>query len=121
MSPTARTLKHCRELGWVADVVERFIPGARVRRDLFGFIDVVILDGKPGVLGVQACSTGDQSTRLAKIGQEPRAGLWLAAGNRVQVWGWAKRGPRGKRKLWELTMTDWCPGANAPRAPEPQG
>ena len=108
MSPTARSLAHHRALGHEADVVERFIripKGRAFRRDLFGFADLLVLDGQPGSLAVQACITSDQSTRLAKIAVELRAAKWLAAGNRIVVEGWAKRGPRGKRKLWTLSAT----------------
>lgn len=108
MSPTARSLAHLRKHGAIAAVVERFNPGARVRQDLFGFIDIVALEPtKQGVLAIQACVTGDQSKRLQKIREEPRALAWLAAGNRIAVYGWAKRGARGKRKLWTLSETPY--------------
>ena len=78
-----------------------------MRQDFLGFADILAVEpGKTGVLAVQACVTGDQSKRLAKIALEPRVALWLAAGNRVQVIGWAKRGARGKRKLWVASVTD---------------
>jgi hypothetical protein len=106
MSPTARSLATLRAEGWTAQVVERFNPGARVRVDLFGCIDILaIRDDQPGVLGIQACVTGDQAKRLAKIAEEPRIFTWKQAGNTIEVWGWAKRGPRGKRKVWTLTRT----------------
>ena len=108
MTPTARSLKHHRALGHVAEVVEKTIrlPGGRVfKRDLWGFGDVLIMDGLPGSLIVQCCVTGDQSKRLAKIQAEPHSQRWLSAGNRVVVEGWAKRGPRGKRKVWTLSVT----------------
>ena len=42
MTPTARSLAFLRRCGHSADVVERWIPlRDNVRRDLFGFIDVV--------------------------------------------------------------------------------
>jgi hypothetical protein len=71
---------------------------------LFGFGDVIALDGKPGSLLIQACITGDAPKRAKKILEEctEAAIEWLSAGNRIQVWGWAKRGARGKRKLWTL-------------------
>ena len=106
MSPTQRTLAMLRKDGWTAAVVERFNPHAKVRQDLFGFIDLVaVRPDHPGVLAVQACVTGDQSKRLAKIAEEPRARTWLAAGNPIQVIGWAKRGARGKRKTWTVSIT----------------
>lgn len=85
-------------------VVERWVAQARRRIDLFGCIDLVALDGKPGVLGIQATSTGNIPSRVKKILTECREAArdWLEAGNRLEVWGYAKRGPAGKRKLWTL-------------------
>ena len=40
-SPTQRTLKRLRDLGYLAEVVERWNPHAKVRNDLFGFGDVM--------------------------------------------------------------------------------
>ena len=105
MTPTARSLAHLRKLGATAEVVERWIPQARKRKDLFGFIDIVALDGMPGTLGVQTTSAGNVSHRLEKIETACRFAMerWLEAGNRIVIHGWAKRGPRGKRKVWTLT------------------
>lgn len=106
MSPTARSLQELKRRGCTAAVVEKWVPGVRRRVDLFGCLDIVALEpGRQGVLGIQACVVGDQAKRVKKIGAEPRARIWLEASNRISVWGWAKRGPRGKRKTWTLTET----------------
>lgn len=104
MTPTARTLAECRKRGWPAGIVERWIAQARKRVDLFGFGDVAALDGERGALLIQCTSTDSMSSRVKKIMDEceDNAKAWLAAGNRIQVWGWAKRGAKGKRKLWTL-------------------
>lgn len=106
MSPTARSLAVLRSRGCVYGVVEKWNPGARVRQDFLGFADILAVEpGQLGVLAIQACTTGDQAKRLAKIAENARVAPWLAAGNRVVVWGWAKRGARGKRKTWTLSET----------------
>lgn len=82
----------------------------RRRIDLFGFIDLVALDGKPGLLGIQATSTGNAPSRVTKILDDcTEAAIdWLAAGNRIVVWGFAlrryklKSGKFGKAKRWKL-------------------
>lgn len=124
--PTARTLEHLRGLGWPAQVVEKWIPGRRqkiggapgetelnpfgVRKDLFGCIDIVALDGQPGCLGVQACAGGDVSTRAKKATAEPLLLAWLAAGNRFQVWGWREKwvatGAKTKAVRWRPRVVD---------------
>lgn len=108
MSPTARSLKYLRQQGMLAGVVERFNPGARCYNDLFGFIDIVVLDGAPGVLGVQTTTVSNQAARMTKITSDALAEpirRWLGAGNRIHVHGWAKKGPRGKRKTWQVSVT----------------
>ena len=118
-SPTQQTLRECRRRGWSACIVERWIAPARQRVDAFGFGDVLAVDPEtPDTYLIQACITGHVLDRAAKILGKPEgdderalrradrivadATAWLAAGNRIVVWGWAKRGARGKRKLWTL-------------------
>lgn len=92
-SPTARTLQECRKRNWPAYVTEKWVPMARIRKDAFGFGDVLVMDGQPGSLLIQATVTGAMSSRERKIREEctDEARRWLEAGNRIEVWGWAKR------------------------------
>lgn len=101
-SPTARSLNRCRANGWRAQVVERWVPAIKRRIDLFGFGDVLAIDGKPGALLIQATTTDNGASRIKKISEQchDAAVEWLQAGNRIEVWGWAKRGAAGKRKVW---------------------
>lgn len=101
MTPTQRTLAECRRRQWTAQVVERWNPHARIRQDLFGVIDIIALT-PDGILGIQACAGASHAARLAKVRAEPRMAHWLEAGGLIAVWSWAKRGERGKRKLWTL-------------------
>lgn len=103
-SPTQRALAHCKKQGWTAQVVERWNAYAKVRIDLFGVVDLVVLDGLQGILGVQVTSGSNMAARVTKAKQEPRLRLWLAAGGRFEVWGYRKVGAKGKRKLWDLRV-----------------
>lgn len=103
MSPTQRTLAWLKKLGRRAAVVEKWNPHARIRQDLFGVIDVVSLGGE--ITGIQATSGANVAARIAKMldeKQEPAVRDWLLSGGKLEVHGWRKAGPRGKRKLWEL-------------------
>lgn len=103
MSPTARSLAHLRELGYIAQVVEKWNPYAKIRVDLFGVIDIVAVKGtENGVLGVQATSASNLSSHVLKCEKSPNLGAWVNAGNRLEVWSWGKQGARGKRKIWTL-------------------
>lgn len=104
-SPTQRTLKHLRDAGYYAAIVEHFNPWVQIRQDLFGIGDIVAVHVEhPGVLMVQCTSASNMSSRVKKILAAPVTPTWIAAGNRLEVWGWSKKGARGKRKLWALTM-----------------
>lgn len=88
-SPTQRSLAHLRDGGWLAQVVERWNPHARVRNDLFGFIDILaIRDGQ--TLGVQATSGTNVAARVRKIAEAQHVGAVRAAGWRLEVHGWRK-------------------------------
>ena len=90
-SPTQRTLERLRKEGYTCQVVERFNPFSKTRLDLFGCIDIVaVVDGKTGVLGIQATSRGNVNARIAKSLAEPKLLTWLQAKNEFEVWGWGK-------------------------------
>lgn len=104
-SPTARSLAELRRLGATCQVVEHWNAFSRKRNDLFGVIDIVAVHpSRQGVLGIQATSAGNITARMKKSMEEPRLKVWLKAGNTFQVWGWGKRGPRGKLKKWTLDI-----------------
>lgn len=101
MSPTSRSLAHLRQLGYLADVVERWIPGANIRRDLFGFGDVLAI--RPGeVLLVQVTTGAHLAHRLAKIAASPLAAAVRASGIRICVHGWRK----AANGRWSLRIVD---------------
>ncbi len=89
-------------------MVERWIGGGRikVRKDLFGFLDVVVLDGRPGLLGIQCTSGSNVSSRVKKIRDEvwPAAEAWLLAGNRIEVWGWRKKAGRWGVRVINISL-----------------
>lgn len=91
ISPTQLTLRKLREDGYTAEVVERWVPGANVRKDLFGFVDVLALRGEE-TLAVQATSADNVSARVHKICDAPTLAAVREAGWRIEVWGWGKKG-----------------------------
>lgn len=106
-SPTTRSLALLRKEGYIAQIVERYNVFAHVRIDLFGYIDIVAIHPKiKGVLGVQSTTVDNMSKRISKIKSIPTHILWLSTGNSIQVHGWAKKGKVGKRKLWQVNITE---------------
>ena len=88
-SPTQRTLAQLRKDGYTAQVVERWNPHARIRQDLFGFVDVLAIRGGE-TLAVQATSGSNVASRVKKIAEHEHIGAVREAGWRVVVWGWRK-------------------------------
>jgi len=96
------TLRYLRETNIVADVVERWIPQAKRRQDLFGFIDIVAI-GERSIVAIQAYTCGhgrhlqrimeDESTRAAAV-------AWLRAGGSIELWWW-RRLRRRNRRVWK--------------------
>jgi hypothetical protein len=101
MSPTHRSLAHLKRLGYTAKVVEKRNPFARVRQDLFG-ADVLALKAGEPILAVQCTSGSHVAARIEKLRAAGFIALWHSVGAALEVWGWAKQGPRGKRKTWAL-------------------
>lgn len=94
--------------GYVCDLVERWIAQAKLRKDFLGFADIIAIGPFfpekppiPGCLAVQCTNLGNLSNHITKITSGPTANnlaAWLDAGNRFEVWGWAKR-ERKRQKL----------------------
>ncbi len=100
MKPTARTLQQIRKDGlYEADVVERWIPQARKRKDVAGCIDVIAYGSCLPILGIQTTSASNHSARRKKALAEPRLRAWLLAGGAFQIWSWSQN--RSTRR-WAL-------------------
>lgn len=108
MSPTQRTLKYYRDLGYICWIVEKFNVYIKRRQDLFGFIDIVcIKEDEKGVLGIQSTSGDNISARIKKSIAVPALKVWLMAGNRFVVQGFRKniKGRYVERQV-EITLKD---------------
>ena len=109
MSPTVRSLQKLRAEGWTAEKVERpWNPYTKRTQDLFGFADIIAFNGLETIL-VQTTSGdgGNLSARVKKILASDIARTWIVSDfRRIVCHGWAKRGARGKRKLWTCRVVD---------------
>ena len=102
-SPTQRSLEHMRKLGYACDVVEKWIPGANIRKDLFGCIDILCL-GPEGTVAVQATSGTNVSARVNKIAESEHVGAMRKAGWKLLVHGWIKES-NGRYRLREVDVS----------------
>lgn len=118
MTPTARSLAHLRKHGYSVAVVEKWIPatpagfkGPIKRSDVWQFGDLLAAKvGEPGATLIQTTSGTNVSARVNKIKGIAESGIWLAAGNKIVVHGWSKKGPRGKAKRWTPRVVEILTG-----------
>lgn len=112
MTPIQRTQKLLKEQGYIVANCERKMPctpagfkGRLITQDLFGFIDTLAIKNVPhylpDLLAVQTTSGAHHADHIAKIHAAP-AFFMLRRVMRIEIWSWAKRGARGKRKVWTL-------------------
>lgn len=106
-SPTENSLAVLKAQCWICEVVEKWVPRLNIRKDLFGFIDILcVKDGQ--TLAVQTTSDSNVSARVRKITEseflpEVRKAGWL-----VHVHGWRKA-PKvkgGKAQIWKQRVVD---------------
>ena len=98
MAPTQLTLRKLRADGWLAEVVERWVPGANIRKDLFGFVDIIALrDGE--TLAIQATSYSNISARVNKIASLDTVADVREANWSIWVIGWRKINNRWVEKI----------------------
>ena len=88
-SPTQRSLKYMREKGHLCWITEHWNSFARIRQDLFGFIDVLCL-GENEIIGVQTTSYSNISARVKKIQEHENVAAVRKAGIKIVVHGWKK-------------------------------
>jgi hypothetical protein len=101
ISPTELTLREMRNRGYKCAITEHWNPFAKIRQDLFGFIDVLCL-GDNEVIGVQATSYSNISARVKKIAEHENVGLVRKANIRILVIGWHK----GDDNRWKFREVD---------------
>jgi hypothetical protein len=100
-SSTKLSLDHLRSMGWIAEVVERWVPSqnGQIRRDLWGFIDIVAIRNEV-TMGVQTTTRNEMPKRIRKILASENLGAVSAAGWLIVVHGWHQ--PRGAKTRYEV-------------------
>lgn len=120
LSPTQRTIRALKEQGGICAVVEKWNPygggGHGIRQDLFGIIDVLLLDPGRGVVGIQCCAGSGFSAHWTKLTVERAQETtdWLSTpGTALEIWAWrktkVKRGGiamRWEPRVQEVRMED---------------
>jgi hypothetical protein len=91
------------ELGYHVATVEQTIPHCFIKRDAFGWADLLAVHPTKGIALVQVTSGPNLAARVkkARTVSGPLT-AWLVAGGHLYAHGWRKVGPRGERKTWQL-------------------
>ena len=101
-SPTQRSLKLMRERGYLCEVTERWNPFAKIRQDLYSFVDVLcIKEGE--TVAVQTTSYSNISARVKKISELDTSAIVKLAGWKIIVQGW-KKDKNGKWMVREVEL-----------------
>lgn len=102
-SPTQRSKAYLEGQGYKVAIVEHFNQFARIRQDLFGFVDLIGI--KAGeTLAVQTTSGSNVSARVKKIANHENVGAVRAAGWRIICHGWSKNA-KGRWVLREVDLS----------------
>lgn len=117
-STKARSLEYARKQGWLAGDVERWVPNPKhpaggQRRDLWGFCDLIVIDGfEHDLRFVNAVGSGEVNKHLTKWKEDDESNDAIRAlidlSISVEIWVWRKlirRDARGaKRKMWSVKI-----------------
>lgn len=92
-SPTELSLKLLRSQGCTTEVVERWLPGANIRKDLFNVIDLIAMGGDYGqIQGVQVTTLSSYQDHVAKLKDHAdKVKLWLQSGGIFVMHCWGTR------------------------------
>ena len=97
--------KMLEEAGWTVSITEQTIPHCFIKRDTYGFGDLLACSPTRGIMLVQATGGGNGTKRAEKTRLEPRHAIWLASGGRIQIHDWRKRAGQKERVCMVLEIT----------------
>lgn len=100
-SPTQRSLELLRDEGYTAEITEHWNPFARIRKDLFGFVDILAVKDDV-TLGVQTTTGSNVKARINKIMLSDNTPKLRGANWKLEVHGWRKL----KDGKWSVRRVD---------------
>lgn len=89
MTPNARSKALLEEEGFVVEIVEKFNVWSKTRHDLFNAFDLLAV-GHNKTVAVQCTTDSNLSARRSKLQASDVVPICIAAGWKVEVWGWRK-------------------------------
>ena len=105
-SPTSRTLAALRAAGWTADVVQRWIPGARIRKDYLGLFDIICFDDT-FTMGIQCTTSAHHAAHAKKMHANPMLAKWHCGRTRgAELWSWHKVAGKWQQRVEAIEPLD---------------
>lgn len=128
-SPTEKSLALLRAQGYTAEVVEKWLQGPKLRKDLYGFIDILGMRPCPRygdqetarILAVQCTTLGAYQEHVKKLQDKAELVLrWIMSGGSFEMWCWGE-GREGKMKWDRLKISEasyiWTGKGDPPYTP----
>ena len=97
-TPTKRSLDKLRKDGYLVEITEHWNPHAGVRKDLWGFCDLLAIKGAE-ILAIQVTTQNNMQARINKIRKHKNFIAVKKSGIKIVLHGWGK-GKNGKRIIW---------------------
>jgi len=109
VSATQKSLKLLRDEGYLCEVVEQTIPYCFIKKDLFGFIDILAIRDDE-VLAVQTTANlSNANARVKKIEAHENYPKVKKLGWKIVVHGWRQLQEKYKngnpKKVWKCKIT----------------
>lgn len=105
---TQKTLAWIKEHDWRYAITEKWNPFAKIRQDLFGFGDILVVTGDVNII-IQNTSYPERNKRRDKILKECTevATDWIKGGGEILVVSWRKktatrRSPKTPKELPDI-------------------
>lgn len=108
-SPTEQAITAIKKAGGQHGITEKWNHHIKKRQDLWGFVDLLAMIPRGGVMrlvAIQVTTRSNMNARVEKIREKCRdkALAFLATGNAIEVWGTDKF--QGKNRLTIIQMLE---------------
>lgn len=102
-TPSQRTIALMKKEGYMTAVAEKFNTFAKVRQDMYKWIDIMAIHSeKREIVGIQTTTASNLAARVAKAVAKREFKTWLLAGGVAEFHGWElKNNDKKTKKTWQ--------------------
>lgn len=99
------SITHAKSMNWLIDKTERWIPYAKIKKDLFGFIDLLAIDPEYNIYGIQTTTYANMNARIDKILNHENYKRVKNSKIQITIWAWKKITKKNKT-TYKLVIKD---------------